>query len=235
MKKQTIKLNESQLRNMIKKSINEAVCEDEYDLPWQDRKPKNDMERLRLSRYQGLVEIVEYYSAQEDDGKPLSKEQYEQLKNTCDTLEYFGELGQGWAEFGREILSRNEHASINESQLRSIIRESIKKVLKESSDYANMSDFEKMNFDLSKYGDAKVIPSQSDDKHVTLAISKNVDEYQKAQIGKYMRTFWNCHVYDTAENGNYIIFTLTRKPWSNQPEQDAAFDEYNYGDSYRNY
>ena len=130
---------------------------------------------------------------------------------------------------------KQEMLKIKESQLRNIIKESIKKVLKESSDYANMSDFEKMNFDLSKYGDAKVIPSQSDDKHVTLAISKNIDEYKKVQIAKYMRTWWNCHVYDTAENGKYIIFTLTRKPWNNQAEQDAAFDEYNYGDSYRGY
>ena len=114
MKKQTIKLKESQLRNIIKKSINEAMCEDEYDLPWTDRQPKNDMEKLRLSRYNGLVEIIEYYSAQEDDGKPLSKEQCEQLKNTCDALECFGEPGKGWAGLGREILSRNEHASINE-------------------------------------------------------------------------------------------------------------------------
>jgi hypothetical protein len=126
MKKQTIKLNESQLRNIIKKSIREAVCEDEYDLPWTDREPKNDMDKLRLSRYNGLVEIIEYYSAQEDDGKPLSKEQYEQLKNACDTLECFGEPGQKWAEFGREILSRNEHASMNESQLRTVIKKIIK-------------------------------------------------------------------------------------------------------------
>ena len=130
-------LKESQLRNIIKKSISEAVCEDEYDLPWTDRKPKNDMEKLRLSRYNGLVEIIEYYSAQEDDGKPLSKEQYEQLKNVCDTIQCFGEPGQEWAEFGREILSRNEHASINESQLRNIIKESVKKVLKENIEDPN--------------------------------------------------------------------------------------------------
>ena len=109
----------------MKHSPNEAVCEDEYDLPWTDREPKNDMDRLRLSRYNGLVEIIEYYSAQEDDGKPLSKEQYEQLKNACDTLECFGEPGQKWAEFGREILSRNEHVSMNESQLRKIIKEAL--------------------------------------------------------------------------------------------------------------
>lgn len=132
MKKQTIKLNESQLRNIIKKSINEAVCEDEYDLPWQDREPKNDMDKIRYSRYRGLVEIIEFYSAQDNDGKSLSKEQCEQLKNACDTIECFGELGQGWAEIGRDILSKNEHASINESKLQRIIRESIKKVLKEN-------------------------------------------------------------------------------------------------------
>ena len=87
------------------------------------------MNKIRHSRYQGLVEIIEYYSAQDDDGKSLSKEQCEQLKNACDTIECFGELGQQWAEIGREILSRNEHASINESQLRNIIKESIQEHL----------------------------------------------------------------------------------------------------------
>ena len=111
---------------MIKETLsrNDVFSGQKY---WQDETPKGEMDKIRHSRYQGLVEIIEYYSAQDDDGKSLSKEQCEQLKNVCDTIECFGELGQQWAEIGREILSRNEHASINESQLRNIIKKSIKK------------------------------------------------------------------------------------------------------------
>lgn len=131
IKKQTIKLNESQLKQMIKEALsrNDVLSGQKY---WQDETPKGEMNKIRHSRYQGLVEIIEYYSAQDDDGKSLSKEQCEQLKNACDTIDCFGELGQQWAKIGKEILSRNEHASINESQLRKMIKESIKNILRES-------------------------------------------------------------------------------------------------------
>ena len=97
MRKQSIKINESQLRKMIREAIE--------NLTWADEEPKDDMDELKHSRFNGLVETIEFYLAQEKKGKPLSNEQRAQLEKTCDMLECFGEIGQKWANLGREILN----------------------------------------------------------------------------------------------------------------------------------
>ncbi len=62
---------------------------------------------IEQTRYCGFVEIIEYYLYHASLNKCLSKQQKEQLQETCNELDCFGETGQEWANLGREILIEN--------------------------------------------------------------------------------------------------------------------------------
>lgn len=106
-------MNESRLKTIISESVRKALKEAE------------DLSNLRQTRFDGLVDKIEYYLYLVDEkGATLSTEQQEDLKNACDTIEVFGETGANWAELGRELLS-----NLNESRLNKIIEESVKNAL----------------------------------------------------------------------------------------------------------
>lgn len=54
---------------------------------------------------ESLINVVEYYSNREYNGKKLSKEQRKQLTEARDRLNCFGEIGLLWAGLATEILS----------------------------------------------------------------------------------------------------------------------------------
>lgn len=54
---------------------------------------------------EGLINVVEFYSYREYNGKKLSKEQRKQLTEVRDRLNCFGEIGVLWAGLATEILS----------------------------------------------------------------------------------------------------------------------------------
>lgn len=98
----------------------------------------NDLDKIKQTRYQGLVEQIEFYSNLDK----LSDVQIKQLKEVRDTIVTFGENGVKWARLADEILKDNGYNDdtmslyenkirINESQLRSIIKCSINKCLNE--------------------------------------------------------------------------------------------------------
>lgn len=61
-------------------------------------------EEIRKSRFDGLVEKIEYYSYMFDKNGTLSKEQITDLLNVRDTIMVFGTYGAKWASFADEIL-----------------------------------------------------------------------------------------------------------------------------------
>ena len=95
-------VDESVLRKMIREALEQT---------WADVKPKDEMDNIRLQRYHGLVEIVEYYlnQCEAGNGVELSDRQREQLEDACNKLCVFGEIGEKWANLGRSILSGNEN------------------------------------------------------------------------------------------------------------------------------
>lgn len=61
-------------------------------------------EEIRKSRFDSLVEKIEYYSYMFDKNGTLSKEQISDLLNVRDTIMVFGTYGAKWASFADEIL-----------------------------------------------------------------------------------------------------------------------------------
>ena len=61
-------------------------------------------EEIRKSRFDGLVEKIEYYSYMFDKNGTLSKEQISDLLKVRDTIMVFGTYGAKWASFADEIL-----------------------------------------------------------------------------------------------------------------------------------
>lgn len=60
-----------------------------------------DLFKIRES----LIEVVEFYSWREYNGKTLSTEQRKQLTDVKNRLLCFGEMGVLWASLANEILS----------------------------------------------------------------------------------------------------------------------------------
>lgn len=91
--------------------------------------------------------------------------------------------------------------------------------------YSSLSDFDKMNYDLSEYGDVKVIKNESDEEQVVLVMPKTIEPSVQVSIAKYMRTWWGLHVYDVDEHGGYKIITLVKQD-RDESQMDDDFDEY---------
>lgn len=98
------------LPNHVDESVLRSIIRETLEQIWVDREPKDEMDNIRLQRYHGLVEIVEYYLNQCEAGNSveLSDKQREQLEDACNKLCVFGEIGEKWANLGRSILSGNE-------------------------------------------------------------------------------------------------------------------------------
>lgn len=98
------------LPNHVDESVLRSIIRETLEQTWADREPKDEMDNIRLQRYQGLVEIVEYYlnQCEAGNGVELSDKQREQLEDACNKLCVFGEIGEKWANLGRSILSGNE-------------------------------------------------------------------------------------------------------------------------------
>ena len=62
------------------------------------------MDNIVKTRFEGLVETIDYYLWLVFDGHKLSKEQIKQLKEAFDTICCFGEVGEQWHDLAQEIL-----------------------------------------------------------------------------------------------------------------------------------
>lgn len=94
---------------------------------------------------------------------------------------------------------------ITESALRKIVKESVKKVLKENSQYSNDgSIYGKIDSELSLLGDAHVSRFYSDEYQITLAVNKNVDRRKVIEI---MNGF-DYEYYTAGANDEYIMMTF---------------------------
>lgn len=69
---------------------------------------KEDLEKIRESRLEGLTNIAEYYLYCFANKGMLSEEQIKDAEDVRDTIGWFGEIGIQWAEMLDEIIEKSK-------------------------------------------------------------------------------------------------------------------------------
>lgn len=69
---------------------------------------KENLEEIRESRLEGLTNTAEYYLYCFADKGMLSEEQIKDAEYVRDTIGWFGEVGNQWAEMLDEIIEKSK-------------------------------------------------------------------------------------------------------------------------------
>lgn len=69
---------------------------------------KEDLDKIRKSRLEGLTDTAEYYLHCFANRGMLSEEQIKDAEDVRDTIGWFGEIGIQWAEMLDEIIEKSK-------------------------------------------------------------------------------------------------------------------------------